>query len=233
MSLRLLTAGSALAVLPFIFPAKTNSAFLPAQPTAVHKAYAMIEQGQSLLQEGDLVLRLNHDPASQFIKYFNRKDKSYSHAGIVLFENGYPYVYHIVNGNENPGEKIRRDSLIRFCHPRKNFGFGIYRYQINSAERRELKAAIQEWQKKEVRFDHRFNLNTNNLMYCSEMIAKALAKATGKRIEITGTQPTAIEAAVLSSHAHLSLAAAKKMKVIAIDNLYMNAHCAPVFRYQF
>jgi hypothetical protein len=221
------------AVSPFIFSAHTSSALIPTEPTAVNKAYTMIEKGQSLLQEGDLVLRLNHDPASQFIKYFNRQDKSYSHAGIVLFENGYPYVYHIVNGDENPGEHIKKDSLLRFCNPRKNFGFGIYRYKTDSAEVKKLKAVIFSWQKKKVQFDHSFNLKTDDRMYCSEMITKALARATGNRIEITSTQPTAIEAAVLSSHVGLPLVVARKLKMIAIDNLYMNAHCAPIFRYQF
>jgi hypothetical protein len=233
MSIRVLTTGWILVVAPFMLPVHTNTALVATELTTVNKAFTMIEKGESLLQEGDLVLRLNHDPASQFIKYFNRSDKSYSHAGIVLFENGFPYVYHIVNGDENPGEQIRKDSLFRFCNPRKNFGFGIYRYKIDSAEVKKLKASVYGWQETKVQFDHSFNLASDDRMYCSEMITKALAKATGKRIEIAGTQPTAIEAAVLSSHAHLSLAAAKKMKVIAIDNLYINTHCAPVFRYQF
>jgi hypothetical protein len=216
-----------------MLPAHTNTALIATEPPTLNKAFSMIEKGRSLLQEGDLVLRLNHDPTSQFIKYFNRNDKSYSHAGIVLFENGYPYVYHIVNGDVNPTEQIRRDSLMRFCDPRKNFGFGIYRYKINAAETRKLKAVIHDWQKKKLRFDHSFNLNTDDRMYCSEMISKALAKATGKRIEIATTQPTVIEAAALSSHVHLPMAVAGQLKMIAIDNLYMNAYCVPVFRFQY
>jgi hypothetical protein len=233
MSIRLLTTGWLLVISPFIFPAHTSSALVPTEPTIVDNAYAMIEKGQSLLQEGDLVLRLNHDPASQFIKYFNRRDKSYSHAGIVLFENGYPYVYHIVNGDENPNKQIRKDSLFRFCNPRKNFGFGIYRYKIDSEEAGKLKAVLLDWRKKKIRFDHDFNLATDDLMYCSEMIAKALARATEKRIEIASTQPTAIEAGVLASGIHLPVSITRKLRLIAIDNLYMNAGCAPVFRYRF
>ena len=232
MSLKILTAGCLLAVAAFTFRAHTNSAFIPEQ-TAANKAFAMIEKGRSLLQEGDLVLRLNHDPASQFIRYFNRNDKSYSHAGIVLFENGYPFVYHIVNGDENPGEQIKKDSLSRFCNPRQNFGFGIYRYKIDAGEAKKLKAIIHSWQKNKVQFDHGFDHNTDNRMYCSEMITKALTKATEKRIQIASTKPTAIEVAALSAHIHLPLAAARKRKIIAIDNLYINAHCAPVLRCQF
>jgi hypothetical protein len=232
MIVKLFTAGIWI-VLAFILPAHTNKTSVSTEPTAVAKAYNTIEKGQSLLQEGDLVLRLNHDPASQFIKYFNRGDKSYSHSGIVLFENGYPYVYHIVNGDENPGEQIRKDSLLRFCNPRKNFGFGIYRYKIDATEIRKLKEVIHNWYQKGVRFDSTFNLETDDRMYCSEMVSKALAKATANRIKIATTQPTTIEAAALSSHIHLSMAATRKLKIIAIDNLYLNKFCTPVFRYSF
>ena len=114
--------------------------------------FTMIREGQVLLKEGDLVVRLNQDPTSRFIKNFNRLDKSYSHAGIVLFEKGYPFIYHIVNGEENPGEKLRRDSLSRFGNPRKNFAFGIYRYNISDREIKRLKDLIHKWYKKGVQF---------------------------------------------------------------------------------
>lgn len=84
--------------------------------------YGMIEDGQSRLKEGDLVVRMNRDPSSRFIKYFNHKDKNYSHSGIVLFENGYPYVYHILNGEENPDQKMRKDSQT-FLQSRKKCSF--------------------------------------------------------------------------------------------------------------
>src|ERR1700733_5665229 len=76
--------------------------------------YRMIQEGALLLKEGDLVVRLNRDPLSSFIKNFNRRDKSYSHAGIVLYEKGYPYIFHIVKGEENPDGKLRKDSLRQF-----------------------------------------------------------------------------------------------------------------------
>ena len=38
--------------------------------------YGMIEDGQSRLKEGDLVVRMNRDPSSGFIKYFNHRIKT-------------------------------------------------------------------------------------------------------------------------------------------------------------
>jgi hypothetical protein len=110
--------------------------------------FRMISEGQALLKDGDLVVRLNQDPCSQIIKNFNRRDKSYSHAGIVLYENGYPYVYHIVNGPENPDGKLKMDSLSHFCNPRKNIAFGIFRYEIKVNEVKNLISLIHNGMQK-------------------------------------------------------------------------------------
>src|SRR5215831_13330338 len=150
----------------------------------------MIREGQSLLKEGDLVVRLNRDPSSQFIKNFNQHDKSYSHSGIILFENEYPYVFHILNGEENPDDKLRKDSLSSFCDPRKNIAYGIFRYEMTPDEISKLKDCVQKWYNQGVRFDFRFNLESDDRMYCSEMISKALAEATDKRIIIKPTKLT-------------------------------------------
>ena len=219
---------------PFLFFSNKNGQTPPAVPLNVYtEAYKMINEGQALLQEGDLVVRLNQDPSSQFIKNFNRQDKSFSHSGIVLFENGFPYVYHIVNGDENPDQRLRKDSLLNFCNPKKNFSYGIYRYKINSAEVKKLKEIVHSWYTAGVQFDSSFNLKTNDRMYCSEMIKKGLARATNNRIKIETTQPTILEATALASHIHLPISSVKKLQIIAIDNLYMNTNCVPIRKFNF
>ena len=149
----IIVAATLILVFPFIFFTNKNSPFTETEKEKNYKADRMIEEGHAFLREGDLVVRINHDPSSQFIKNFNRKDKSYSHAGIVLFKNGYPYVYHIVNGVENPGQKLRKESLTGFCNPRKNFGYGVFRYNLDSTELKKLKRIIGEWYSREVKFD--------------------------------------------------------------------------------
>jgi hypothetical protein len=187
--------------------------------------YTMIGEGQALLKEGDLVTRLNQDPTSQFIKNLSRHDKRYSHAGIVLYENGYPFIYHIISGEENPDEKLRKDSLGRFCDPRKNTAYGLFRYEMNAGEIKNLKELIHKWYAKGVRFDLAFDLKTDNRMYCSEMISKALSRITGKRISIETTQPTATEARLFSTYSHVPFAYASSLQVVSIDNLYTNRFC--------
>jgi hypothetical protein len=196
-------------------------------------AYKMIEEGQTKLEEGDLVVRLNEDPASRYIKNFNRYDKRYSHAGIVLFENGYPYIFHIVNGEENPGERLRKDSLKQFCSPRFNKAFGIFRYNMKPDEIRRLKDLIHCWYVKGIQFDAAFDLTTDDRMYCSEMVSKALASATNNRILIKATALTTAEAFAFSAYSHMPFLYTSKLKVIAIDDLYRNPFCHLIKNYDY
>ena len=195
--------------------------------------FQMIREGQSLLKEGDLVLRLNRDPLSQYIKNFSRHDKRFSHAGIVLYEHGYPYVFHIVNGVENPDEKLRMDSLSHFCSPRKNAAWGIYRYDMDTLEMKKMKEVIHQWYQQGLRFDTAFDLKTNDRMYCSEMIRKALLKATAKRISIETTSLTDKEARFFSVYIKHPVSYTSTLQLVAMDDLYENPHCQFVKNYNY
>ncbi len=193
----------------------------------------LIKEGVLSVKEGDLLLRNGQEFSSQFIKNFNRTDKSYSHAGIIFFKNGYPYVYHIVPGDENPDQKLRADSLKKFCNPRKNFGFAIYRYNINEAEIKSLRESIEQWYQEGISFDSTFNLKTNDRMYCSEMIKKGLAKATDNRIIIATTKANKNEAKFFAAHLDLPLSYTTNLEVVSIDNLFTNPHCRAIRRFDF
>jgi hypothetical protein len=74
--------------------------------------------------------RLNMDGYSQYIKQFNRNDKQYSHAGIVIFEDGQPFVYHMINGEENTSNMMTKHLFEEFVDPKKNYAFGVYRNEM-------------------------------------------------------------------------------------------------------
>lgn len=205
----------------------------PVAPNSYIDPFAMINEGQTLLKEGDLVVRLNQDRTSGFIRNLNRHDKKYSHAGIVLYERGYPFIYHIVIDDENPDGKLRKDSLNTFCHPRKNIAFGIFRYEMAPDEIETLEKLLHVWYTKKVRFDLEFNINTDNKMYCSEMIMKALAISTGKRILIETTKLTPKEAGLFSTYLRLPFTYTSKLRVVSIDNLYTNQYCYLVKEYNY
>jgi hypothetical protein len=199
---------------------------------AYAKPNAMIKEAQLMLKSGDVVFRDGQEFSSQLIKNVNRKDKSYSHAGVVFFENGYPYIYHILPGEDNPGEKLRKDSLQRFCNPRKNFGFGIFRYNMEPAEIDKMQGLFGTWYKKELRFDSLFSLDSDDMMYCSEMIAKAIERSTGKRIRFNTTRLNSIEANYCAQKFKVPLERAQ-IPLVAMDNLTINPACTEIRRFQF
>lgn len=202
---------------------------------AVHlvNPYSLIREGEPLLQEGDLVVRMNNDPMSFYIKNFNRKDPRYSHAGIVLMENGKPVIFHIVNGSVNADDKMKKDSLGAFADPRQNSAYGIFRYKLAAGEINKLKEKIQQWYKQGVSFDPAFNLQSDDKMYCSEMVRKALDFSTHGRIAIAATALTDREALLFGAYAHLKAEKMKGMQVVAIDDLYVNGNCGKVRVFKF
>ena len=195
--------------------------------------YEKILEGNTLLKDGDLVVRSGEEISSQLIKKINRKDQTWSHSGIVFYENGYPYIYHIVTGDENPSEKLRRDSLERYSNPRKNSGFAIYRYDMNNEELNIFRNTILDWYQKDIVFDSLFNMKTDDKMYCSEMIRKALIKSTNNRIKLETTEPTDQEAKFFAPHLKVDEKYLRSLQIVTIDNLFINPNCRLIKRFDF
>lgn len=205
----------------------------PVHPNPYAPAYSQIDTARALFQEGDLVVRTGNDLTSQLIRNFNKHNKDYSHSGIVFFQNDTPFVYHLMSGKENPTGKMIAESIESFCHPRKNLGFAVYRYNMNDAEKTEMKKLVTNWYGQGLRFDSLFNLKTDDLMYCSEMIKKGLEKATNKRIGIKTVRPSAAEVALVLTQLPVTADYARQQDVIPIDYLFENPHCQLVRRFEF
>lgn len=186
-----------------------------------------------MLRDGDLVVRNSQEFSSQALRHFNKKDKSYSHAGLVLFDNGYPMIYHILPGDQNPDQKLRRDSLFAFATPRRNFGFAIYRYQLQPEEKVALGRIVRQWYDQGVRFDSLFNMQDDDRMYCSEMIYKAMKQATNGRIVFDMTKATKGEIELYSRHMHIPASNIKLDEGVAIDNLYLHPSCSLVKKFSY
>ncbi|HUC81153.1 MAG TPA: hypothetical protein VMR70_09570, partial [Flavisolibacter sp.] len=103
----------------------------------------------------------------------------------------------------------------------------------DSAELRKLKTAVFNWYEKGVKFDSVFNLQTDDRMYCSEMVKKGLERSTNNRISVPTVHPTANEAIFAATRLPLSAAAIQKLDIVPIDHLYMNPACRLVQRYEF
>ena len=103
----------------------------------------------------------------------NEKDKSYSHAGIILEEHGQKTVLHIAPDDAGK-DVIEHTPLDSFIAPAKNLDCALYRYNFSPAEKDSFLSVIRQYEAMPLHFDRVYRLETDSVMYCSEMISKAI-----------------------------------------------------------
>jgi hypothetical protein len=168
----------------------------------------MVDSAIRLLRTGDLVLRTGADVTSYIFTQFNQTDKTYSHCGLVVVEDGYPFVYHSIGGEDNPNEKLRRDSASFWFSPANNLGFGIARFSFDSSQTAALQGIVYQYFREQRRFDMDFDLSTDDRLYCAEFVYKALNQAVKdssfiRPVSRLGKTFVAVDNLFLNSHAKL------------------------------
>lgn len=152
----------------------TNSNAAEKEKLKIEKAFSTIRQDRSRVKTGDLIMRTGNDFTSDVMRKLSIDDKTYSHSGIASLENDTLFVYHAMGGEWNPDKKIRRDPFELFCNPYENKGFGIFRYQLKDQQLTDFLANIKTHYNQGVTFDMKFDLDTDEEMYCTEYIYKSL-----------------------------------------------------------
>ena len=173
-----------------------------------------IDTALSLLKNGNIVLRSGLGPDSYILKNINLKDKTYSHCGIVLFENGYPFVYHSIGGENNPDERLRRDSAQLFLTARYCAGIAIVQYNLDSENLRDLSVVVHSYYSRRPLFDLQFDLATDDKLYCAEFVYKALNTT-------------------MKDTAYIKPSWGFGRRFVGVDDLFINNHCHIVWKVAF
>ena len=178
------------------------------------RAFASIEKEKPFIQQGDMILRTGNDFTSESLRQLSFKDKTYSHCGIASIENDTLFVYHSLGGEWNPDERLRRDPLELFCNPEENRGFGIFNFKFTLSQISKLDSIVKAWYAAGLMFDMKFDLATNDRMYCAEFVSKAIATATDKQVVFSTTK-------------------INKFEFVAVDDLFLNKFCEEKKRIRF
>ena len=185
----------------------------PADPAVQRTADAWnaraIDSVVGLLRTGNVVLRMGVGADSRIVAQMNQHDKAYSHCGIVMVEGGYPFVYHSIGGEDNPDARLRRDSACSFFSPRHNTGIAVIGYDHTAATVITLRQVVTTLYRQRPRFDMKFDLATDDQLYCSEFVYKAITRA----VHDTGYLHTTY----VLGHT-----------IVGIDDLYLNSHARMV-----
>jgi Permuted papain-like amidase enzyme, YaeF/YiiX, C92 family len=174
----------------------------------IARAFIQIDAAKKIIATGDLIVRTGNDFTSESLRSLNQRDKRYSHCGIASIENDSVFVYHALGGEFNPDQKIRRDIFENFAEPYNNRGIGIYRYGLSPNEIKSLMVTVKRLYAMGIMFDMKFDLQTNDRMYCAEFVYKAYVMGTGGKLKFN------------TSHI-------EKFSFIGVDDLFMQDLCSP------
>jgi hypothetical protein len=186
--------------------------FTPTKEDAVkearkaERAFIQIDSVKKTIATGDLILRTGNDFTSESLRSLNQRDKTYSHCGIASIENDTLFVYHALGGEWNPDQKIRRDVFEFFAEPYSNRGIGIYRFQLAEADIKTLMVTVKNLYRMGIMFDMKFDLQSNDHMYCAEFVYKSFVMGTNGKVQF--------------STSHLG-----NFEFIGVDDLFLQPIC--------
>ena len=168
--------------------------------------HSIVDTAVSLLHSGYIVLRMGRGADSYLLSQFNRKSKAYSHCGIVMVENGYPFVYHSIGGEDNPDERLRRDSASFLFSPAHNSAIAIVQYDFDATALERLKDVTLGFYGLRPKFDMKFDLASDDQLYCAEFVCKAINRA-------------------MNDPNYIHTTSFMGLNFVGVDDLFMNEHC--------
>lgn len=178
------------------------------------RAFAAIAKAKPLIKQGDIITRTGNDFTSESLRQLSFTDKTYSHCGIASIENDSVFVYHALGGEWNPDEKLRRDYVELFCNPFENRGFGIFTFNFDDIRQKNLDSIVKAWYKNGVMFDMKFDLKTDDRLYCAEFVSKAISAASKNQINFIPSN-------------------LNKFEFVAVDNVILHKDCKEKIRIRY
>ncbi len=185
-----------------------------AEEMRIAKAFIEIDTAKKIIHSGDMITRTGADFTSESLRSLNQRDQSFSHCGIASIENDSVFVYHALGGDFNPDQKILREPVEKFAEPQGNRGMGVFRYQLNPEETSNTILVIQKLYAAGVMFDMKFDLKSDDHMYCAEFVYKSYLLGTKGKLQFP------------SSHI-------KDFTFIGVDDLFLHPLCREQLRILF
>ena len=187
----------------------------PIDLASAQEKWKKVEFDPTMVRDGDLLTRRGKGFISEQMMLFSKDDPKWSHSGIISKDpDGTVYVYHAIGGEDYADNSMKRQRIEIFAHPDVAYGFGVYRYDLNNDQFSKLDSILERQYRNKVQFDLDWDLESDEEMYCSELIYKALIDATGDK-------------------EYISLSKVMDKDYVAVDNLYLNKHCNQIFEYNY
>lgn len=148
------------------FPVMTSDRNRPNEKKVIEK---------NVFEEGDIVLRYGGGLWSPFFRDISRRDKRFSHAGILVRENGEICVVHASAADLTGIGSVSCESLETFLTTAADYA--VYRLAISEPVKRRIAANARNYLGSS--FDSSFDLSDKERLYCTELVMQAVNEAAG------------------------------------------------------
>ena len=134
------------------------------------------------LENGDLVARYTDSWLSRLSVQASDGDREFSHIGILYDhpKQGWMVIHSLPRGDLSG---VYAEPLDRFLEPAIRYGF----YHVNRPpeEKNRFTGTALVWSQKNISFDHQFDLENDQALYCTELIWKLAKETMGSDLHIT------------------------------------------------
>lgn len=164
------------------------------------------------VKEGDLVFRNGYGMISRWFQRCSLQDPSFSHAGIVVFNEGQPFVVHLQPSSYS--SPLHMEKISDFWKKDVCNRGALYRPELSVAELKKMISSVKNDLNNVPDFDYEFNLEDHQKFYCSEWVREKFILATGK-------------------NDYFPVTSIENFTYIAPDNLYLNERTKLIYRFSY
>jgi hypothetical protein len=177
--------------------------------TSVHN-YSRISFPDSLFHNGDIIFRDGRGVISTIFRNMSLTDQSFSHGGIIHIEGTQCYVYHVIGG-EGRNSVMRKEKIENFCNRNEAASFAIFRTDLDG---KKIDSAAGIYYNKRILFDDKFDLHTDDKMYCTELIYKIFTRLS-------------------ANNNFIPLTTVNNVSYCSCDNIFLSPHLNRIYSYNY
>ncbi len=139
-----------------------------------------IDRLEAVLVDGDVILRYGNGFWSPFFRDMSRREKRFSHVGIVVRKEAELLVVHASACDVTGAGFVACEPLQDFLQHATDFA--VYRLDSVSGVRQRIAGIAMSFVGR--RFDPFFELGDASRLYCSELVMHAVNSAAGERLVV-------------------------------------------------
>jgi hypothetical protein len=140
--------------------------------------YQLTDSEQRLLEPGDIILRRGSGIVSDFIADVLKETYDVSHCGIIAEHDSALWVIHSVSSSLSDFDGMQAHRLQAFVRQSKPGSVVVSRLRTTQ-DRGPIATRAKGYLRRQVPFDHHFDLEDSTTIYCSELVWRILRDEYG------------------------------------------------------